>query len=67
MMVTCGNAIATVTGVGRTVEEAKTDAYGHLSELEIPNSPMYRTDIGDRLRDQLPILQKYGYCTSWSY
>jgi hypothetical protein len=67
MMVTAGNAIATVTGCGRTVQAAKKDAYGHLSELEIPNSPMYRTDIGDRLAEQLPILQKYGYCTSWVY
>jgi phosphoribosylamine---glycine ligase len=67
MMVTAGNAIATVTGCGKTVQMAKRDAYGHLSELEIPNSPMYRTDIGDRLEKQLPILQKYGYCTSWIY
>jgi len=67
MMVTAGNAIATVTGCGRTVQAAKKDAYGHLGELEIPNSPMYRTDIGDRLEEQLPILQKYGYCTSWRF
>lgn len=67
MMVTAGNAIATVTGCGRTVQAAKKDAYGHLGELEIPNSPMYRTDIGDRLEEQLPILRKYGYCTSWRF
>ena len=67
MMVTAGNAIATVTGCGKTVQAAKRDAYEHLGQLEIPNSPMYRTDIGDRLEKQLPILQKYGYCTSWIY
>jgi phosphoribosylamine--glycine ligase len=65
MMVTCGNAIATVTGCGKTISMAKKDAYGHVDQLEIPNSLMYRTDIGDRLEKQLPILQKYGYCTSW--
>lgn len=67
MMVTCGNAIATVTGCGKTVQMAKKDAYEHVDQLEIPNSLMYRTDIGDRLEKQLPILQKYGYCTSWIY
>jgi phosphoribosylamine--glycine ligase len=67
MMVTAGNAIGTVTGCGKTVQMAKRDAYEHLEQLEIPNSPMYRTDIGDRLESQLPILQKYGYCTSWIY
>jgi hypothetical protein len=46
---------------------AKKDAYEHVDQLEIPNSLMYRTDIGDRLEKQLPVLQKYGYCTSWIY
>lgn len=67
MMVSAGNALATVTGVGKTVSMAKKMAYKHVGELEIPNSPMYRTDIGDRLEEQLPILQKYGYCTSWVF
>lgn len=67
MMVTAGNAVATVTGVGKTVSLAKKHAYKNVASLEIPNSPMYRTDIGDRLEEQLPILQKYGYCTSWVF
>lgn len=67
MMVSAGNALATVTGIGKSVSLAKKMAYKHVGELEIPNSPMYRTDIGDRLEEQLPILQKYGYCTSWIF
>jgi phosphoribosylamine--glycine ligase len=67
MLVTCGNALATVTGRGGVVRAAKDRAYQVIDQLEIPNSLMYRTDIGDRLEKQLPILQKYGYCTSWIY
>lgn len=67
MMVTAGNALCTVTGCGKSVSQAKKEAYRNVSALEIPNSPMYRTDIGDRLESQLPILQKYGYCTSWIF
>ena len=67
MMVSAGNALCVVTGTGPTVEYAKRRAYEAVDGLEIPNSPMYRTDIGDRLESQLPLLQKYGYCTSWVF
>ena len=67
MMVTSGNNPCVVTGTGPTVSYAKKAAYSMFDQLEIPNSPMYRTDIGDRLEKQLPILQRYGYCTSWVF
>jgi phosphoribosylamine---glycine ligase len=67
MMVSAGNCLCVVTGTGKTVETAKMRAYKNVDMLEVPNSPMYRTDIGDRLEKQLPELQKYGYCTSWIY
>lgn len=67
MMVSAGNALCIVTGTGISVSRAKKAAYDNLSQFEIPNSPMYRTDIGDRIEKQLPVLQKYGYCTSWIF
>lgn len=67
MMVSSGNNPCVITGTGPTVRYAKEQAYKMLGSLEIPNSPIYRTDIGDRLEKQLPILQKYGYCSSWTF
>jgi phosphoribosylamine--glycine ligase len=67
MLVTAGPYVAIVSGTGKSVSKACKEAYGTLGELEIPASPLVRDDIGDRLEKQLPILQKYGYCTSWIY
>jgi phosphoribosylamine---glycine ligase len=65
MMVTAGSCVGIVSGVGDCVEEAIDCAYATLGELEFANSPMYRTDIGQRVLKQLPELQKLGYMTSW--
>jgi phosphoribosylamine-glycine ligase len=67
MMVTAGNNPVIVTGTGGSVAEAKEAAYATVKELEIPNSPMYRTDIGDRLEKQLDELQSMGYATEWEW
>lgn len=67
MLVTAGDYVLICSGTGGTVEEAKDQAYAVLKELEIPNSPMYRTDIGQRLEKQLPELQKLGYATAWEF
>ena len=67
MLVSAGNCLCIATGRGKIVRAAKDRAYQVVDELEVPNSPMYRTDIGDRLEEQLPLLQKYGYCTSWVF
>jgi phosphoribosylamine--glycine ligase len=67
MMVTAGDYVLIATGTGSTVSEASRDAYRTLGTLEIPNSPMYRTDIGRRLKKQLPKLQAHGYATGLNY
>jgi hypothetical protein len=54
-------------GSGKTVSESREKAYKNLDKIELPNSPMYRTDIGCRLESQLPELQKHGFCDSWKY
>jgi phosphoribosylamine--glycine ligase len=67
MMVTAGDYVMVCSGIGGTVEEARGEAYARVQEIELPNSPMYRTDIGCRLEKQLPELQALGYATAWEY
>ena len=66
MMVSAGSYVAVVSGVGKGVSAAIDHAYENLGELEFANSPMYRTDIGQRVLRQLPELQALGYMTDWS-
>jgi phosphoribosylamine--glycine ligase len=65
--VTAGDYVLVATGEGTSVRGAKQQAYRILKRISLPNSPMYRTDIGDRLRTQLPDLQKLGYATDLNY
>ena len=67
MMVSAGDYVLVVSGVGDTVREARDCAYKTLKELELPNSPIYRIDIGNRLEKQLPDLQALGYATAWDW
>jgi len=67
MMVSAGDYLLIATGTGKTVQQSKKRAYDVIDELEIPNSPMYRTDIGNRLEKQLPKLQSLGYASSWEW
>lgn len=66
-MVTAGDYVLVASGLGSTVSSAKSRAYRTMKKLEIPNSPMYRTDIGKRLLKQLPELQKMGYASGLWY
>jgi phosphoribosylamine--glycine ligase len=68
MLVTAGDYVATVTGTGKTVKEASEQAYKTIKKkIEIPNSIMYRTDIGHRLEKQLPELHENEYCPDLEY
>jgi phosphoribosylamine--glycine ligase len=66
-LVTAGDYVLTATGTGATVSEAKAAAYKVLKKISMPNSPMYRTDISNRLKKQIPILQALGYATGMKY
>lgn len=65
MFVSCGTTVLAVSGVGDTVEEACKHMYKNVSQIEIPNSPIYRTDIGERVKKQLPKLKELGFCEEW--
>lgn len=67
MMVTAGDYVLVTSGCKDKVSDAACDAYKVLDQLEVPNSPMYRTDIGCRLEKQLSELQAMGYAEDWSY
>lgn len=63
---TTGDYIAVVTGLGKTVKRATERAYQTIKELHVPNL-MYRDDIGEKLKDQIPKLQKHGYAMDINY
>ena len=67
MMVAAGDYLGVMTGTADTVKDAALTVYRRLRRLIVPNSPMYRTDIGKRLAKQLPTLQKHGYATGMVY
>jgi phosphoribosylamine--glycine ligase len=64
---TAGDYVMVMTATGLAVSDCKTKVYNRLKRLSVPNSPMYRTDIGDRLSRQLPILQSNGFATAMAY
>ncbi|MBI2920738.1 MAG: phosphoribosylamine--glycine ligase [Planctomycetes bacterium] len=51
---------AVVTGDGTTMEEARREAYNKVKAIMIPNM-FYRTDIGERWREDGDRLQAWGY------
>lgn len=67
MMVTAGDYVMVMTASGQSVKQAMSGVYRRLDELIMPNSPMYRTDIGRRLRKELTELQTMGYATNLAY
>lgn len=64
---TAGDYVLVVTAVAETVRDAALTSYRRLERLKVPNSPMYRTDIGKRLAKQLPTLQAQGYASGMVY
>ncbi len=60
-VVTAGDYVLVMTATGEAVKEASDLCYKRLKAIHLPNSPMYRTDIGKRLRKQLPLLHAKGF------
>lgn len=66
-LVADGQYVLVASGVGPTVKAAQQMAYSNVEQVKMPASPMYRIDIGERLKEQLPALQKLGYCKDWKF
>lgn len=65
--VTAGSYVLVATGVAPTVSASMRRAYAEIADIEIPNSPGWRTDIGRRLKDELPKLHALGYAKKMNY
>jgi phosphoribosylamine-glycine ligase len=60
-MTTAGDYLLVGSGLGESVRSARIKAYRALESLEVPNSPFWRPDIGQRLKKQLPTIQSLGF------
>ena len=65
--VTCGDYVLVATGTDFDIHGAQKRAKRALKTIEIPNSPGWRDDIGEKLERDLPVLQELGYALEWHY
>lgn len=64
---TAGHYVGVAVGVGDTVRVAARGAYKVLDKVSMPCSPFWRDDIGKRLQQELPRLQKHGFARGMTY
>lgn len=64
---TAGTVPVVASALGNTIREAKENCEKTLKAIEMPNSPMWRNDIGVALAEELPALQKFGFCEGMKY
>jgi phosphoribosylamine---glycine ligase len=67
MHLTAGTNVLVATGSGRTVTAAQKAAYDVAWALKWPSNIVMRTDIGDRLKDELDELHKHGFAEGMNY
>lgn len=58
---TAGTYVCVATGLGKTVEKARSRVYATVDAVHFPNK-MHRTDIGCKVIDSLDALHRHGYC-----
>jgi phosphoribosylamine--glycine ligase len=66
-LLTAGPYVMIVGGHGKTVRFAQDDVYELAGEIKWPGNLMYRTDIGNRLEKELPLVQKFGFADGLRY
>src|SRR5208337_2173439 len=64
---TAGQYAMVVTGTSDTVTGASENAYRTLKQINIPGDVLYRNDIGRKLSEFIPKLQKHGYAMGFKY
>jgi len=52
--------ICEVSGSGKTIENAIADVYKNVKKIKTPSDLFYRTDIGERVKKEYNVLQKWG-------
>jgi len=57
---TTGEYVMCMTGLGKTIESARTKVYNAVDKIRFPNR-MFRGDIGEKVIDALPKLHRFGY------
>lgn len=58
---TAGQIVLVSVGTGQSVYSAQQRAYDVAWAIDFPSNRKFRTDIGKRLQEQLPKLQRLGY------
>lgn len=66
MLITAGDYIACITGLGKTVRESAKNAYRTIEQIHVSNA-LYRDDIGEKLKKMIPELQAHEFATEWEY
>jgi phosphoribosylamine--glycine ligase len=66
-LATAGAYVLICTGTGDTVQKARAAAYRVVGRVEMPVSPPYRIDIGQRLSRDLDRLQTHGFAKGMVY
>jgi phosphoribosylamine--glycine ligase len=66
-LVTAGDYVLVVSATGETVRATTRKMYETVKKVKIPNSPLWRSDIGNRLSKQLPLLHGNGYASGLDY
>ena len=64
---TAGTYVMIVAALGDTVQEASKQVYKVCKEIKWPGDKMYRDDIGERLKKELPLLQSFGFATGMEF
>ena len=64
---TAGDHVLVAVGTGQSINSARLHAYDACEAVTFPSNRGYRIDIAQRLKKQLPLLQKHGYCKDLTY
>ncbi len=60
---TAGDYVLVCSGTGDSVQQSRERAYRVMEKIKVPASPFWRPDIGQRLKRQLPEIQKHNYAS----
>lgn len=66
-LVSSGDYIAVVAGLGDTITGARRSAYSTVRKIEMPADPFYRPDIARwKMKERLEVAQKHGFAVNFT-